>query len=370
MAARRKFIGVDWGLSGLMADATLQVPERPLKARSTIWPSELGYDFASRFLAMHGHPPTNPANERSRGKFFMGQMIEAIYGMLLKAAGLMREEQIRCEITLPGMLTVSGKCDFLAGGEGIDWDKAEHEVRQLLSYFAPVINTLPPTMAYAMTNAFQHYKRMFLVAPPNMYKIEIKSVGQTVMDLIDNLNKPRYHNWLQGGHYQLSEPKKIQGTYIYYICRDDARDREFIVQSDKELKQAYYNDVSTMTGYYNESIGKNYLKCIPPLAPEVHFVEGSYRFEKNVNVQYSKFLTMLYGYKNFEAYKDKWAKPISAYNRVFKRVVKGENITKANTEIIAEAKTVFPDWDNYVEQARKAGAFDKLEENEENDLHS
>ena len=364
-ATKAKIIGTDWGLSGLMADATKQVPERPLRARNTIWPSELGYDFASRFLMMHGHTPSNPANDRSRGKFFMGQMIEAIYGMLLKMAGLLREEQIRCEITLPGMLTVSGKCDFLAGGEGIDWDKAEHDVKQLLDFFAPVINSLPQTMAYAMTHAFQHYKRMFLALPPKKYKIEIKSVGQTVMDLIDNLNKPRYHNWLQGGHYQLAEPKIIHGTYIYYICRDDARDKEFIVQSDKELKQAYYNDVATMTGYYNESIGKKYLKCIPPLAPEVHFLEGSYRFEKNVNVQYSRYLTMLYGYKNFEAYRDRWAKPIAAYNRVFKRVVKGENITKANIEIIAAAKKHFPQWDKFVAQAKASGAFEKPEENEE-----
>lgn len=357
--------GVEWDLSGLMAEATRQVPERALRARNTIWPSELGYDFASRFLAMHGHKPTNPANDRSRGKFFMGQMIEAVYGMLLKCAGLLREEQLRCEITLPGMLTVSGKCDFLAGGEGIDWDKAEHEIKQLLDFFAPVINSLPPTMAYAMQHAFPHFKRMFTALPPNMYKIEVKSVGQTVMDLIENLNQPRHHNWLQGGHYQLSEPKKIHGTYIYYICRDDARDKEFIVKSDERLKKAYYDDVATMTHYYNESIGKDYLKCIPPLAPEVHFLEGSWRFEKNMNVQYSKYLSFLYPYKNFEEYKERWSKSLSSFNRVFKRVVKGETITKANIEIINDAKTIFPDWDNYVHLAQQAGAFSKPEEMED-----
>lgn len=362
-----KILGIEWGLSGLMADATKQVPERPLKARNTIWPSELGYDFASRYLAMHGHPPSNPANDRSRGKFFMGQMVEAIYGMLLKVSGLLREEQIVCKVELKGQLVVSGKCDFLAGGEGIDWDKAEHEIKNLLNFFSPVLSSLPPTMKYAMENAFPHYKRMFNVSQPKKYKIEIKSVGQTVMDLIDNLHKPRYHNWLQAGHYHLAEPKQIDGTYIYYICRDDARDREFIIETDKALKQAYVADVTTMTDYYNESIGKDYLKHIPPLAPEVHFVEGAWRFEKNMNVQYSRYLSYLYPYKNFEHYKERWTKFLSSTNRVFKRVVKGDNLTAANKTIIEEAKKTFPDFDKLVEQARKAGAFDKPETEEEND---
>ena len=47
--AQNRILGIEWGLSGLMADATKQVPERPLKARNTIWPSELGYDYASRY---------------------------------------------------------------------------------------------------------------------------------------------------------------------------------------------------------------------------------------------------------------------------------------------------------------------------------
>lgn len=375
MSRGPKIVASQWGIDSLMQDAFRNVPERVLMPRNYIYASELGYDFASRFLLMSGHKPSNVPNERSLGKMFMGQMIEALLKMILVVGGVFRKEQVEGKLQLKGMLLVSGKGDLLAGGSDIDWDKAEHEVKHLLQFFEPIISSMPPVIKYAMTHAFPHFKRMFTTMIPEKYLFEVKSVSSFVMDQIDSTQKPRHHHWLQYGHYKLSDKERIDAAHIYYLCRDDARRCEFRFDMSKEFKKAYTSDVATMTDYYNAAIGKNYLKHIPPLAPEVIFEEGSCRFNVNMNVSYSRYLTFLYNYKSYDEYRERWGKTISSWNATFRRhVLEGQptgkllkplRLTPANIEIIAEAKKLFPQWDKYVHLAKKAGAFQKPEENED-----
>lgn len=84
-----------------------------------------------------------------------------------------------------------------------------------------------------------------------------------------------------------------------------------------------------------------------------------------MNVQYSNYLTYLYGYKNFEEFKLKWQYILASWNRTFKRCVTGANMTAKNKEVIGDAIKQFPDWDMYVAKAKAAGVFQKPEEEED-----
>ena len=208
--------------------------------------------------------------------------------------------------------------------------------------------------------------------------IECKSVSGFVFNLIKSNNKPRRGHDLQALHYLLHQ-KQIHQASLLYISREDCMLQQIDIERTPEILMRYKKDVATMTEYFNAA-GKNYLKNIPPPDEEVIFEESSFRFVKSSKVEYSSYLTYTFQYKNIDEFKDKWDDTLSKWNRVFRRHVlegkpqgkKGKplTLTADNIATIAEAKTVFPDWDNYVEQARKSGAFDKLEENEENDLHS
>lgn len=372
-----------WDIASVLSEAIRTAePERPLIRRDYIYASELGYDFASRYLAMYAHVPSNPPNDRSEGKFLMGKLMEAIIGIVLTVTGILRHHQLRGETNLKGLLRVSGKLDYIAGGSGIDWDEAESKVKIMQQFFAMSAAWMPKFIFNATDKVLAHFKNVFSNVPMEKYIYEIKSVSGMVFDIIEATHKARHHHILQSGHYLISDKESVDATKILYWSRDDARMEEMKTEATKDFLKLYKSDVATMTGYYNEGIGRNYLKHIPPLAPEVHFLEGSWRFEKNMNVQYSRYLTFLYGYKNFDAFKERWAAPLTSFNRVFKRHVnEGKEITRtkkdgtvvksvakltaANIEIIKEAKKIFHDWDKFVNDARKSGAFQTQEENED-----
>ena len=121
-----------------------------------------------------------------------------------------------------------------------------------------------------------------------------------------------------------------------------------------------------MTKFYNAGFNpKNPQELMPPKEDLVLFEEGVWRFAKNWNVEYSDYLTFLYGYDTPEAYRMAWQYKLSSWNRVFKRCVKGDRMTDKNKEAIADALKHFPNWDKLVAKAKAAGAFQKPDENED-----
>jgi hypothetical protein len=373
--AKIKLQGIDWDFASLLNEAFRSMPDsRQRTPRNYIYASELGYDFASRYLNMHAHTPSNPPNMRSRGKFFMGDMIEWTAYLILTITGVLRKEQLRGEVELPGCLRVSGKLDFVAGGDGIDWEEQKAKVEELQKLFAVAASRMPRFIMYAMSHIIKRMEMMFTRQPLKKYIIECKSVSNIVFELICKLKEPRRHNILQCGHYKLSDKEKVDAATILYWCKDDGRFEQFEIEIGRNFKKMYLEDVKTMTDYYAGSTGSNYLKHIPPLAPEIHFLEGSYKFEKNMNVQYSQYLTMLYGYKDFDSFKDKWSPTLSSWNGAFRRhVLEGKptgklgkplKLTPGNLETIKEIQKAFPEYEKYLITARKAGAFEKQEEEE------
>ena len=123
-----------------------------------------------------------------------------------------------------------------------------------------------------------------------------------------------------------------------------------------------------MTKYYNAGFDKkDPTKLMPPKEPLVVFEEGTWRFAKNFWVEYSSYLTMLYGYATPEAYRMGWQYKVSAWNRVFKRCVKGDKMTDKNITVIEEAEKYFPNWNKLVAKAKAAGAFQNNEEEAEDE---
>lgn len=138
-----KIIGLPWDFADLMNESIRCFPQKTMVKRSHIWASELGGDFASRYLKMHAHIPTNPPNDRSRRKFISGDIFEWIVYLVLTMCGVLKQTQLHGEVQLPGMLRVTGRLDFIAGGD-VDWEKAKHEIEKIKSLFAAAISEMPP----------------------------------------------------------------------------------------------------------------------------------------------------------------------------------------------------------------------------------
>ena len=350
-----KLIGTSWRLDVLWNEAIRTLPERPLEKRDYMYASELGRSFASRYLQMHAVKYTNPPNERARRKFLGGNIWELVVEMVLICTGILKERQLKGKFQLPGMLPVSGKLDFIAGGE-IDWEKAEVEAKQLLKVISMSTGGAFPFIEHAVNYIMAHFKKEFRNNPLKLMILENKAVSGFVFEKVQKVNA-LVHNALQLGHYVLSNPEIDEGKLIY-ISKDDSLMHEAQIVNSKALLKAYKDDVSQMTAYYNNSNHKNPMKTLPPKDPEIFFTEDLWRFEKNtLNVEYSNYLTLLYGYKDPEEFYNKWSSKLTSWNRVFKRIVRGDTLTKSNNEYIAEMKKAFPEMDKYVLKARKAGAF-------------
>jgi hypothetical protein len=355
-----KLIGMPWDFSSLMNEAIRCLPERAMQKRSHIWSSEIGGDFTSRYLKMHAHPYSNPPNDRSRRKFISGHCFEWIVQLILTMCGVLKEKQLRAEIELPGMLRVTGKLDFIAGGV-VDWEKARADLQQMQKLFATAIGDMPPIVFHSVDRVLFRMEQMFSRVPLQEMIIESKSISGFMFDLVEKTKKMRPGHAYQTLTYVLAN--KIPGAVVY-INKDSFMCQQFEVLPTKPLVKEYHDDIRQMTEYYNAS-GKNYLKNMPPKAPEVYFMEDDFRFMKDFHIEYSPYLTMLYGYEDFEAFRKRWQPKLIAWNRVFKRCVRGDNITAANKIIISEVEKEFPMWDKYVQLAKKKGVFDKAEEVED-----
>lgn len=355
-----KLIGMPWDFASLFNEAIRSLPERPLVKRDYMYASEIKKDYASRYLRMHAHPMSNPPNDRSRQKFAMGHITEWIVGLILSITGILKSKQMRGEVALPGMLRVSGKMDFTAGGD-VDWKVAQERVKEIRAAFAVSMDDMPPIIFHSVERILFRMEQMFSRVPLKEYILEIKSCASFISNRIMKTNQAMPDHVMQAFHYALAND---MDALLVYICKDDAMCHQFEVTKSKQLVKEYTEDVATMTAYYKSS-GSNYLKNIPEKAPEVYFDYPSFTFLKNSQVAYSPYLTMLYGLQDFDAFKYKWQYKVTAWNRVFKRVVRGDNITPANTVIIKDALQMFPEWDKMAAKAKAAGAFQKTDEDEE-----
>lgn len=309
------------------------VPDRPYEARDYIWASEIGGAFSDRYLKMRGVQATNPPNARSRRKFEAGNIIEWIVGLVIKRSGLYVSAQDRLTHQYPDLLMVSGKCDFVIGGVA-DFDKARAEIGGL---------NLPEMIDRASMQIITGLSGTLSSIEFERSVLEVKSCSDFMFNRYDLLGHANPTHANQCYHYR--KCLDLAGSVVY-VNKDNLLLAEYDVEDDQEV--FYRQDIEAMT-YFIEN------QEMPQAEQEVFFDLDTYKFSKNWKVEYSSYLSMLYGYDTPDQYRARWDKQISSFNRVFKRCVNGDNMTKGNLEAIHEAKKVFPDWDAYVAMAKVNG---------------
>lgn len=323
-----------WSVYGAWNDQIGVREERPPLARNYIWASEIGGSFVDRYLKMQGVPQTNPPNPRSLRKFLAGNIWEWIIGFVLRRAGILIECQERLEYQYPELLKVTGKLDFLAGGQP-DWAYAAGHLKAL---------GLPPEMEQASIAIVRHLRDTYGDEPLKTIVIEVKSVGSYMFGRYESTQQANPNHRGQIFHYL--KAKDLDEGHIVYVSKDDCRMIECGIYNPSTAENEYKADIVQMTEYYNA--GEQ-----PPLAPEVLFDDQFFSFRTNWHVEYSGYLTKLYGYDEPIHYREKWDKTVASFNRTFKRCVTEAKMTDLNKSVIAEAKVTFPDWDAYVAVAQE-----------------
>lgn len=307
--------------------------ERPLTPRSHIWASELGGAYVDRFLKMQGVPQTNPPNQRSLRKFMAGNWFEWVVGMVLRRAGILIDCQEKLEHQYPGLLKVTGKLDFLAGGQP-DWDKATAEISEA---------DLPIELRGTSMAIVQFLREMYGDDALKVIVLEVKSVASRMFSRYESTGQANPNHRAQIFHYL--KAKNMDEGHIVYISKDDCKMVECGIYNPSSAEQAYRADIDTMTAFYNDNV-------MPPLEREILF--ENFRFSTNWRVEYSGYLTKLYSYKEPIEYREVWDKTVASMNRTFKRCVTGAKMTDLNKTTIASAKLIFPEWDDLVSKAQEA----------------
>ena len=326
---------LSWSFGSIWNQSLLDRPEREPRVRENIWASEIGGAYIDRYLKMNGVAPSNPPNTRSLQKFQAADIWEWIVGFVLKRAGILIDSQEKLHYQYPGLLEVTGKLDHLAGGQP-DWEKARAEVSGI--GFPTIIETASLAIINQLSERFGN-------EPLRVIVLEVKSLGSFVFERYQVTQKadPRH----RGQQFHYLKAKDLPEGHLVYICRDDCRIVEVGIFNPSDAEQDYKSDIEQMTHFIRNQER-------PPLQPEVLFDDLTFKFRTNWHVEYSSFLTMLYGYKEPIFYRERWKKLVPNWNRVFKRCVTGANMTTKNLLAITGAKESFPGWDDYVDLAKEA----------------
>jgi hypothetical protein len=255
----------------------------------------------------------------------------------LKRAGILITCQEKLRFQYPGLLETVGKLDHLAGGQP-DWNKARHEVKAI---------GLPEFIETASLAIIDQLSATYGDDPIRTIVLEVKSLGSFVFDRYESAKDADARHQGQTFHYLIAKP--LPEGHIAYVCRDDCRIAEFPVLNPSDAEIPYKRDLETITHYIVN-------KERPAIELEVLF--DRFRFSTNWKVEYSNYLTMLYGYKTPMEYRERWDKTISSFNRTFKRCVTGAKMTDLNLKTIESGKKLFPAWDELVDRAKVAAKTD------------
>lgn len=299
-----------WQLSEAWNSALVDQTERELQPRSNLWASELGKAPVDIWLKMKGEKPTNLPNDRSKRKFEAGNVFEWIVKLILLRAGILQSTQKWVSYQYPGLLEVTGRIDFVAGGKP-NYEMAKAELTGLM---------LPDVFMRAGIAIISHLVNKFPDGLEEM-PIEVKSVSSFMFEAMkDNRTSLKIHK-LQLYHYMKS--LNYKHGLLVYICRDDLRMAEYLITDEAEPD--YKESIEIITDYYNRDEQ-------PPLEQPIVWDPDLKRFAKNFNVAYSMYLTKLYGFKTQADFDDKYTRVVEGFNRVMTRIKDGKEMTKNNEE--------------------------------------
>lgn len=315
---------IDWSFSQIWNEAA-KGEEREIKPRDYCYASEIGASHYERWNKMKGIAPLSPPNERARRKFNAGNLWEYVAMVTLKSAGLIRESQDKVDYSIDNLLSVHGRLDFLGGGIP-DPSRAIKDIMAM--DLPPFIQTAAKRMAETLCTGESLMEKV----------LEIKSISSMAYKGVELRGAYPTHK-MQCFHYAYGLKKP---GLIVYIEKDSClMHEESINFQDELLYQMYRDDVEKMTEYFKYDVP-------PPKEPLIKF-EG--KFSKNLAVEYSAYLPH-YGFETQSDYRAVVDKPVAGMNRVLKRAITGQKMTKKNEEMIVKAKEWGFDWDECLHLAR------------------
>jgi hypothetical protein len=281
--------------------------DREIKPRNYLYASEIGQSHIDIILKLKGEKQTNPPNSRSKRKFMMGNLIEDIVYLTLLRCGLIIEAQKPGKFQYDGLLMVSGRCDFIAGGM-VDYEKSKRLIidMRLTEWMEAMSLSILGRIASEMGDT--ELKPMV---------IENKSVSHFMFEKYSKAEAPNPHHAYQLFHY-LKSFGMDEGR-ILYASKDDALMLEFPVYNPSDVEKGYKKEIEIITEYYNSGV-------MPPKEDEIIFDQLAGKFSKSWKVEYSPYLTMLYPhYERPDQYADAVKPLISKWNRVLARIKKIES---------------------------------------------
>jgi len=306
---------------------TLERSDRTIEPRERLWASELGGSLIDRWHKLRGTPYTNPPNSRSMRKFMAGDIWEWIIKTVLVKAGLPFETQEHVRLEYDGLLPVTGRIDFIVGGE-IDYENALSRLDA---------EDIPDFIKNAAKAIIERFRVDYPNGLPKKI-IEIKSVGSYIFEDLLAKDNPRTHHMLQAAVYRLA---KGITTDIVYVCRDDCRLLQYnIDEITPYLEQEIKDDLAVITEYHKKNVE-------PPKEELIIWDKDLKKFKTNWKVQYSPYLSKFYErevegemkpFATPDEYYDEYTPIISSWNRVIQRVKDKKEMTKSNLEKVEEMK--------------------------------
>ena len=265
-------------------NAISQQEKRETVSRDHIWASELTKSNFELYLRLKGTKPTNPANSRSIRKFFAGDFAEQMVAIALRVLGAKITTQTRCEDTIAG-IKISGKADFIY--EGRDPVSLEEKMKAIrsklegseLEYFNE------------LTDIYDNYKIKDLTTRLNLPEcsrtgLELKSMGLYPFSRVEAVGAPLDSQALQTYFY--ARTMNLPFT-LECMSRDDLRFEEFeILKGDKVLEAKLLKKLHGLKSALSQDTP-------PGKEPLILFDEEMGKFSKNINVEYSDYLSMFYG---------------------------------------------------------------------------
>lgn len=317
-----------WSFQSIWNSALDVNPPREYEPRDYIWASELGGSFYDRYFKMKGRKPTTPPNLRSRRKFEGGNLTEWIVAQILARAGILTSTQEY--ITYEGLLKVTGKADFRAGGE-----------IKLLS--KEDVEDLPETFGVMAEAMIVRLKEKYPEGLQDV-NLEIKSCSGMMFDRY--LKAPSQLHGLQAFHYAYNTKRP---TMLVYVSRDDFRIAEWVIlpKSQKWL-ELYELDIVNM-----QTVLEHTVKEVKEFFKEPLLVWDGEKFQKNWKIEYSNYLTD-YGFKRPELY----AKPAQScglrLSNIVKKIKEGKPIDgKVNVKTLEECYAFYPGAEEIINQAKE-----------------
>jgi len=276
---------------------SLPMTQREPKERNYLYASELYKPMIDRYLALKGTPPSNVPNEKSFRKFWSGNAWNFIAGLVLHQLGIVQAAEHVVNIEdLP--VPVHGRLDYLVGGIP-DYDKARKTIssypfeKEMMERFMTVINNFEQTVGHQEIELMVH---------------EIKSCSEFVINMINEGGHITGHD-LQVYHYL--KGLNMQRGVISYISKNDSLMGDVIINHpDANLENLYMGDLLLLRGYLDDNTRPEPLSLIT--------FEG--KFKKRLDIEYSNYLTLVYGFKEPMEYSDSVKGQVSRWNRVLARL--------------------------------------------------